>query len=189
VPVDRGQLNAVGDLVLADAQALRAVADPERLDLFDAVRRHGPATSSELAGLTGRPAAAVDADLRELEAAGFVDRTGDDRWSTIAKGIYFEIPEEDGEAQRAARQLTAAMVGRYSGVPAAWARDDEPGLELDWVRAAGLFNARVALTPDELRVIQAELERVLEPYTTRAQEPADAAHVRVLAFFLPESQA
>jgi hypothetical protein len=172
--------------VLTDARALRAIAGPERLDLFDAVRHHGPATSAALAGVTGRDADSVEADLRELEACGFLDLDGD-RWSTIATGIYFEIPEDDGDAQRAARQLSEAMIARHGALPAAWARDDEPELELKWVRAAGLFNARVALTPDEARTIQDELERLLAPYTTRAQAPEGTEQVRVLAFFLPES--
>jgi hypothetical protein len=46
------------------------------------------------------------------------------------------------------------------------------------------------LTAEELRGIQDELERVLEPFTTRASEevPADAATVRILAYFLPEAE-
>lgn len=187
MPVDPARLNEVGDLVLTDARALRAAADPERLALFDGVRRSGPVTSEALAAAADRDAAAVDADLWELEAAGFVDRGADGRWSTIAKGIYFEIPEEEGDAQRAARELTAAMIARYADLPERWARRDEPRLGLEWARAAGLFNARVALTPGELQAIQAELERVLTPYTTRAQAPAGAGQVRVLAFFLPEA--
>ena len=167
--------NEVGDLVLRDAAALRAVAAPGRLDLFDAVRRREPLGPD------------VADDLRALEEAGLIDRAPDGTWSTVGKGIFFEIPEEEGDAQVAARELTAAMIARYSDLPAKWAQDDEPRLAVDWMRAAGLFNARVALTADELRAIQEELERVLAPFTTRSDPPSDAAQVRVLAFFLPEA--
>jgi serine/threonine protein kinase len=46
------------------------------------------------------------------------------------------------------------------------------------------------LTADELRDIQDELERLLEPFTTRASKdmPAGAATVRILAYFLPEAR-
>jgi enoyl-CoA hydratase/carnithine racemase len=167
--------------VLTDVRALRAISDARCRALFDLVRRTGPATTDSLGGEE------VVSDLQELEACGFVDRDDAGRWSTIAKGIYFEIPAEEGETQRAARELSAAMIAEYGTLPVTWAERDEPRLETAWARAAGLFNARVALTPDELEAIQAELERLLAPYTTRAEAPADAEQVRVLAFFLPES--
>jgi hypothetical protein len=110
------------------------------------------------------------------------------RWATAAKGIYFEIPE-DPEGQRAARDLSNVMLAKYAALPAAWVAEEEPKLELQWARAAGLFNARVDLTPDELKGIQTDLERLLEPFTTRSSEdvPIGAAKVRVLAYFLPEA--
>jgi hypothetical protein len=104
------------------------------------------------------------------------------------KGVYFEIPE-DPEGQLAARQLSNVMLAKYAELPASWIRDQEPRLELDWARAAGLFNARVDLTPSELRDLQEELERLLEPFTTRTETPAGAAPARILAFFMPEPPA
>jgi hypothetical protein len=79
------------------------------------------------------------------------------------------------------------MLVKYADLPGAWARDDEPELDLEWARAAGLFNARVELTPEELREIQVGLERLLEPFSTRTGDdvPAGAAPVRILAFFMP----
>jgi len=46
----------------------------------------------------------------------------------------------------------------------------------------------VELTPDELRRLQNDLEQLLEPFTNRSvsDRPADAAPVRILAYFLPE---
>lgn len=61
------------------------------------------------------------------------------------------------------------MLLNYVDLPRRWVSDEEPRLELDWVRAAGLLNARVTVTPDELRGIQAELERLLEP-SSRANQ-------------------
>jgi hypothetical protein len=67
--------------------------------------------------------------------------------------------------------------------------DDEPQLPVDWLRAAGGFNARLALTPNELRELQAGLELLIEPYATRkaAETPDGAAAVRILAYFMPEA--
>jgi hypothetical protein len=80
------------------------------------------------------------------------------------------------------------MMAKYADLPASWVRDQEPQLDVEWARAAGLFNARIDLTPAELQTIQERLERLLEPFTTRspAETPSTAAPVRILAFFMPE---
>jgi DNA-binding transcriptional ArsR family regulator len=173
--------NSVGDLVLTDPGAMRALAEPARLALLDRLRREGPATAAELGG-----APALEGDLRELERFGLVARGDGDRWSAVARGFVFEIPD-DAEGQAAGRQLSRAMLLHYAEVPRQWVVDDEPGLELDWVRAAGLLNARVLLTSDELRDLQDGLERLLEPFIRRepGDVPAEARRVRILSYFLP----
>jgi hypothetical protein len=175
----RPEVNAVGDLMLTDPQAMRALADPVRLRLLDRLRRQGPATAVALS--------ASEDDLRELERFGFVSQGEDGRWEAVAKGLLFEIPE-DPEGQAAARQLANVMLLQYADEPGRWVAEVEAQLELDWVRAAGLLNARVALTPDELRGIQEGLERLLEPFLTRdaGDLPPEARRVRVLGYFLPE---
>ena len=193
MPVDPAPLNSVGDLVLSDARAMRALADPVGLTLFDLVRRDGPVTSNALAHRTDQDRETVDDHLRELESVRFVEKTvgedGEVRWTTEAKGIYFEIPEEPAR-QLAARQLSKVMLAKYAELPASWASSEEPKLDLEWARAAGMFNARLDLTPDELRGIQEGLERLLEPFTKRstAHTPAGAAPVRILCFFMPEAE-
>ncbi|HEY6150582.1 MAG TPA: helix-turn-helix domain-containing protein [Gaiellaceae bacterium] len=189
-PIDPARLNAVGDLVLTDSNELRALADPQRLALFDLVRREGPATSSTLARRLDRDAAWIDENLGALEGLGLVESdagAGEVRWSAAVRGIYFEIPD-DPEGEAAARALSGVMMAKYADLPAAWVRDQEPQLDVEWARAAGLFNARIDLTPAELQTIQEGLERLLEPFTTRssAEIPSAAAPVRILAFFMPE---
>ena|SRR5918992_2552132 len=174
------EVNPVGDLVLTDPQAMLALANPVRLELLDRLRREGPATAAELTS--------SEDHLHELERFGFVSQGEDGRWEAVAKGLVFEIPD-DPEGQAAARQLANVMLLNYVEEPRRWVADDEPRLELDWVRAAGMLNARVALTPDELRGLQQDLERLLEPFLTRdpADLPPEARRVRVLSYFLPEA--
>ena len=183
---DAPRVNAVGDLELTDPAAMQALADPTRLAVFDRVRR-GPATVPALAELVQEPEAGVEAHLAELEAVGLVLRDGDD-WRAVARGFVFEIPDEP-EGQAAARKLTAVMMLAYDDLPRRWVADTEPLLELDWARAAGLFHARVTLTPDELRGVQEGLEAVLAPFLTRDPDdaPPDARPVRILGYFLPEA--
>jgi len=184
MPIDPSKLNAVGDVVLTEVGEFRALADPVGLDLFDVVRRDGPVSVEEASGRLGIPPDVTLRRLRALADAGLVDQDGAGSWSTEARGIYFEIPDEP-EAQRAARALSNTMLVRRDSV-AEWVEQVEPGLALEWARATGLFNARISLTPDELRQLQDELERLLEPFANRVEQPADAARVRISAYFLPD---
>ena len=61
------------------------------------------------------------------------------------------------------------MLLNYVDLPRRWIADEGPRLKLEWVRAAGVLNARVTVTPDELRGIQEGLERLLEPFLTRGE--------------------
>jgi hypothetical protein len=173
------ETNAVGDLVLDEPEAMRVLADPARLALHDRLRREGPATADELG-------AAAQAQLEELRRVGLVTcETG--RWAAVGRGIVFEIPD-DPEGQAAARELANVMLLNYADLPRRWVEETEPRLGLAWARASGLFNARVMMTPDELRELQEGLERLLEPLINRPPGlvPEDAASVRILGYFLPE---
>jgi DNA-binding transcriptional ArsR family regulator len=187
VPVDPDRLNAVGDLVLTEADELRTLADPLRLTLFDLVRRDGPLTTGELEARVDEEPTALDTNLRALASIGLLEEDGEGRWTAAARGIFFEIPEEP-EAQRAARDLSNVMLAKYASIPVAWVADEEPKLDLEWARAAGLFNVRLDVTADELRGLQEDLERLLEPFTNRpeSERPAEAAKVRIMAYFMPE---
>ena len=178
------ELSAVGDIMLTDPRAMRALADPVRLALHDHLRRHGPATAAELASHVAATEPEIEEHLRALEASGLATRG--DRWEAVGKGFVFEIPDEP-EGQAAARELSRVMLLQYVDLPRRWVAEDEPRLELDWARAAGLFNARVTVTPDELRGLQEGLEQLLERFLTRDPAPADASRVRILAYFMPEA--
>ena len=187
MPIDPSRLNAVGDLVVTEVDELLALADPVRLDLFDLVRREGPLAAADACERLGLSAETSSSHLRTLADAGLIDRDAAGEWSTDARGIYFEIPDEP-EAQRAARRLSNTMLVKYASPPSDWVRSVEPLLDVEWARATSLFNARPALAPDELRRLQEDLERLLEPFVNRPadERPPDAAPVRITAYFPPE---
>ena len=179
------EVNAVGDLVLTTPEEFRALADPLAIALTDRLRRTIPATTADLAAQLEESVSSIEGKLDELEKVGVVT-SAEDGWRAVADGLFFEIPE-GAEAQAAARALTNVMLLQYIDVPSQWVAEDESQLDVHWARAAGLFNARPALTADELRAVQEKLEELLAPYLTRAAEdvPADARRVRILAYFLP----
>jgi predicted transcriptional regulator len=182
-------VNAVGDLVLTEPRAMLALAAPGRLRVFDMLRRQGPLSPAALATALGQDAATVEAALAEFEACGLA-LAHDREWRAAGRGFVFEMPD-DPEGQDAARKLANAVLRQNVDLPRRWLDDDEPRLSVDWLRASGAFNARFALTPEELRELQAGLEVLIEPYATRteADMPDGTAPVRILAYFMPEASA
>jgi predicted transcriptional regulator len=186
-------VNAVGDLVLTDdPDAMRVLAAPLSLQIHDELRHGGPASADELATRIQASTDATRERLQQLQAVGLVTSSGpradgtQRRWQACGTGFVFEIPDDpDGGA--AARELSNAMVLYYVDLPRRWVTEDAPQLELSWARAAGLLNAGVTLTPDELRALQNGLEQLLEPFVNRDTDhlPADARRVRILSYFLP----
>ena len=174
-------------MVLTEADAMRALADPVRLALMDRLTRHGTASAAELAEHAGTDADSASAHAERLVEVGLVVRDGDG-WRALGRGIYFEVPEAGPEdVTVAARELSNAMLLSYERTPREWVEGTEPRLELDWARAAGLFNAGMSLTADELRSIQQDLEVLLEPYLNRTDPPPGSRRVRMLAYFLPSA--
>jgi hypothetical protein len=178
-------VNSVGDLVLTEPRTLLALASPRRLRIFDQLRRDGPLSAASPAAALDEDESSVQAALEEFAGRGLASREGAD-WRAAGSGFVFEIPE-DPEGQAAGRQLANAALLYHADLPRRWLENDEPRLSLEWLRAAGVFHSRVALTPEELRELQAGLERLLEPYSTRDAAPDDAAPVRILGYFMPEA--
>ncbi|HJP88810.1 MAG TPA: helix-turn-helix domain-containing protein [Candidatus Limnocylindrales bacterium] len=187
------ELNSVGDVVLRDARTMRALAEPGRLTVHDALRRGGPMTLAALATAVGMSVAEVRAHVESLAAVGLVELAaepgrGTDTCAAVGIGVFFEIPD-DPEGQSAARALAAQMLLQNADLPRRWATDVEPKLPIEWARAAGMIGAKPIVTPAELAELQAAIERLLEPYLTRVSDavPAAARPVRVLGFFMPDA--
>ena len=97
---------------------------------------------------------------------------------------------DDDESQAAYRELANELFLRADELPGRWMTDDEPRLERDWRRVSGLSNAGMMMTVEEAGALDAEMEKLLEPYVTRdpSDVPEDARRVRVLRYVMPEAQ-
>lgn len=194
-----GSDNPLGDLTITDPKTMRALAHPARLAILDLLRRHGPASASDLAPGVGASASLVSWHLRHLAGFGLVrdSEPGADRryrrWEAVARGFRFEVPEDpdDVEGRSAARLLSQQMFLRAEEVPARWVAEVEPGLDPGWRRLAGVSNTRVVVDADELAAIEDAFERVLAPYATRsaADRPSGSRGVRLMRYVLPEGSA
>jgi Helix-turn-helix domain len=184
--------NPHGDLVITDPEVLRAVAEPTRYALLTRLQRHGPATAAELAAHVDATESATREHLAVLAGHGVISPAspsdaGPDAWAAVATGLLVDVPD-DAEGQAAARLLTTRMFLDAAGRPAPWWTDDEPRLPLDWRQVAGVINARLWMTTEELQALNDTIEELTAPYANRteADRPAGARRVRVQCYLMPE---
>jgi DNA-binding transcriptional ArsR family regulator len=184
--------NPHGDLVVTDPEVLRTLAEPMRYALLTRLQRHGSATAIELAAVIDADESVTREHLEVLAGHGLVRSTGasedgQDTWDAVATGLLIDVPD-DAEGQAAARLLTTQMFLEAAAMPAPWWTDDEPRLPLDWRRVAGLINAGLWMTPDELQTLNDTIEELTAPYANRteADRPQGARRVRIQCYLMPQ---
>lgn len=181
------RVNELGDLEITDPRAMRALAHPVRLAIFERLQRQGPAPVGELAANAGTTASATGRHLRQLAEHGLVVES-DGMWKAVGTGIHFQ-PAADDESQAAYRALANLLFLRVDELPRRWMTEDEPRLDGNWRRVSGLSNAGMTMTLAEAEELDAQMEKLLEPYVTRdpSDAPGDARRVRWLRYVLPEA--
>jgi DNA-binding transcriptional ArsR family regulator len=191
--------NPLGDRPIRDPQAMRALAHPVRLAALSYLQRNGPATATMLAPEVGATPSVTSWHLRHLASFGLVidadpDEVPGDRrqrwWKAVARGFRVEAGDSP-ESQAAAELLGLQMITAARDQVDEWVAHTAAALPLEWRRAASMSNTLVRLTPDELRALDEQIDQLLGPYVMRAEAdvPANAAPVRVLRHFLPETTA
>lgn len=191
--------NPMGDLIVSDPQAMRALAHPVRLAALSYLQRHGPATATQLAPHVGASPSVTSWHLRHLAGFGLVadaGQPGDGRdrrqrwWQAKARGWSLQMNADDPEAQAAGRMLVAELFAAAQAQIGQWLTDTEPDLDPRWRRFAGVANTRLLLTPAELHELQQQMTALLAEYAHRdpSQAPTDARVVRVIRHHLPDGQ-
>jgi hypothetical protein len=185
--------NPHGDLVLTDPTVIRLVAEPTSYALLTRLQRRGKATVAVLASDLDVAQATVEGRLEALAEHGLVrpaagpSGAAGGAWEAAGTGLLVELPD-DADGQEAVRVLTTRMFVEAAALPAAWWDGDEPRLPSDWRQVAGLINARLWMTRDELRTLNDRIEELTAPYAKRseADAPTDARRVRVQCYLMPE---
>ncbi|WP_121369416.1 ArsR/SmtB family transcription factor [Frondihabitans australicus] len=139
-----------------DAGALRALAHPLRVELFEELSVRGCATASQLAERLGESSGSTSYHLRQLERHGLVREveergTNRERWWERTPGSigvsYFDYDD-------AAGRTAARMVGReWERARAALLDDFHSNPDLvgrDWYEASSISTSNVTATVDEL---------------------------------------
>ncbi len=184
----QAELNEVGDVVIRDVDTMLALADPNRYQMFEVLRKEGPWPVAMMAQRWNRGEKEIEADVEQLASVGLVEETATGEWMGVGSGLFLDAPDEP-EHLAAAKQLASVMMAGLYDMPRRWANEVQPDLPGEWWRASGALNVGVVLTADELNEIQSKMEILIEPYVNRSadQRPEDGRRVRLLSFFMPEA--
>jgi DNA-binding transcriptional ArsR family regulator len=181
-----------------DAGALRALAHPLRVQIYDILSQYGPQTASTLATMTGESSGATSYHLRALAKHDLIREvdgrgTARERWWERPRGaVTFSNPEAmKTPSGRAATQvvMTEFLNRRHQQlmeyVGHGLSTDSE-----DWHDGAMISTATAQLTQAQLTElterIQALIDDTVEKYRTQDVEGARTITIRADVFPLPE---
>ncbi|WP_285725562.1 ArsR/SmtB family transcription factor [Psychromicrobium xiongbiense] len=180
-----------------DSGALKALAHPLRVRIFDLLSSHGPQTASSLAALVGETSGATSYHLRALAAHHLIQEvpgrgTGRERWWERPQGkITFPDPDETTTpANRAAAQIVTSEFFRlrhqtlmdYINRP----QSEQPE---EWRDVGVVLTTNLELTAAQALELRQELTRVVEAavehYRGRSGPGARRVSLRAELFDLP----
>jgi DNA-binding transcriptional ArsR family regulator len=164
-----------------DASALQGLAHPLRVQLYDALTVHGPATASDLARRFGESSGATSYHLRQLERHGFVEEApgrGNRRerwWRAVRENTVLRSADfADDPALATAHELVANEWQRNRRARHdAWLghRRDWPQ---QWRDVAAESTSHLGLTVEEAAQLGTELQEVLVRWADRIGDRDDA---------------
>jgi DNA-binding transcriptional ArsR family regulator len=181
---------------LTDPRALRALAHPTRLRLVGLLRREGPLTATQAGALIGEVPASASFHLRQLAKYGLVEEAAGGRgrerpWQATAMFTSWSGAGGSPDLAIADQMLTAVVAERYAEQLQAWLAA-KPGEPVEWQEAAGLRDALLYVTADELTRIGEELDDLLRPYLDRigdrSTRPDGARLVSFIRMALPTDE-
>jgi DNA-binding transcriptional ArsR family regulator len=172
-----------------DADQLRALAHPLRLQLLQVLRAEGPATASQLGRRLGESSGATSYHLRALHRAGMVEeaerRNGRERWwqrppgrLLIPNSVSADASEaERAELQAAHAQIESIIVERDEKAMHRW-MEVRYGKSLEWQDAQWIGNTRLWATAEEVAEFVRAVLDLAEPLR-KAPEPGDSERQEV----------
>jgi len=172
------------DVVILDAQSLRALSHPLRVHLLGLLRTHGPSTATKLAERTGHSSGLTSYHLRQMAVAGLVvevaEQTGGrQRWWRAAHQISYLAPGTDPEL---AEQFLHAVVRAYSRRADTYL-DEAVTWAPEWRRGADFSDWVMYLTPAETEQLSADITELAERYR---REGTGAQRVALQIQLFPE---
>lgn len=157
-----------------DAGALRALAHPLRVQLFNLLSSHGPATCTALAERVGESTGSTSYHLRQLERHGLVredtarGNARDRWWERVPGPVHFGSPDEPDPAMRSAQYVVARELSRSQEQELdEYLRRGDEELPAEWTHAGTIGATALRLTSTELAQLAGELDALVARYRDR----------------------
>ena len=187
------------DRQVTDPADLKAVAHPLRVQMLAQLRRHGPATATELAQRLGTESGSTSYHLRILARHGFVTEAPagpggrrhprERRWAAAHKTTGWSntrLGATDAGREAAAmmrRRQVEVLIGDVERFEA-----DQDRLSPAWVEAAGIGDLQVRLTEASLTELWDRFYAHLEELRSRDAAAPDATAVSVVVAGFPQPE-
>lgn len=183
---------------ILDAGALRALAHPLRVKIYDMLSQYGPQTASSLAERLGESSGSTSYHLRALAKHDLIHEVADrgsgrERWwERPVGGVSFSNPEAiKTPSGRAATQLVMSEFLRQRQEQLL--EFSERGLnaeETEWQDGSMISTATARLTPEQskelTRKIMALIDDAVDNYRNQTGERVRPVTIRADVFPLPE---
>ena len=180
-----------------EAGALKALAHPLRVRIFDLLSERGPQTASTLAALVGETSGSMSYHLRALAAHDLIREvegrgTARERWWERPKG-RLDVPGPDESmtpSDRAAAQIVTAEFFRLRHETLmAYLNRNETDVPVEWRDAGIIMSTYLDLTATQMEEVKAELsdvvDRVVDRYRGQTGPHTRRVSLRAELFDLP----
>lgn len=182
------------DLRISDAERIRALAHPVRLDLLDFLGDADSATATECAAHLGESVASCSFHLRMLEKYGFIERAerrGREKPWRLVYGAGYDLrpaPDQPG-SYTAVGQVAALQVlregERIQRYLAGLDREDDA-----WVQASTVTSSSFWATAEEMAQFSQDLRDMVARFGGRSADPSKrppgARHGRIFGVVNPD---
>jgi DNA-binding transcriptional ArsR family regulator len=178
---------------MRDANTLRALAHPVRIQLLEELALVGPMTATELAARVGESAANCSWHLRQLARYGYVEEAGGGAgrrrpWKAVLRRNQWEQSPDDAELAAAGDTLAEVVLSREVAALEQWRSAVHQDLP-QWREAPFVSQSMGWLTVDELAEVNEQITAILVRYldrlNDRALRPAGARPIRFMAWGIP----
>lgn len=160
-----------------DAGALKALAHPLRVRIYDLLSERGPQTASTLAALIGETSGATSYHLRALAAHDLIREVpgrgkGRERWWERPKGrIIMPGPDDTtSPSNRAAAQIVSAEFFRLRHQSLMdYLNRSESSVPEEWRDVGLVMSSTLDLTPEQATEVRQQLSDVVDAAIARYQ--------------------
>lgn len=180
-----------------DVRSLRAIAHPLRFRMLGLLSAEGPSTATKLAERLGESTGSTSYHLRQLARHGFIEEdsergTARERWwRPKHRGMRLRVSDLERDAAVGTREAVDVYLGevlRYQVASLQHFLDNRDRWPEAWRQAFTVNDYPLALIPERLSELIAELDAVIERYRADPSEEASAERVVVLLDAFPQRQ-